>query len=170
MCGNTNAAHPRDPLPDTNHKPARWRGRATTAVNATAGPALTTANTQCSPVTEVYNNAGITGGPYDWLYLGVRASGSPSGCAAGGCVVSVQVNSWQAGTAYTVGQKIVNNHFNIEVVSTAGTSSGTQPTWPGAGVIGTNTPDGGVIWTSEGPFTFATFADEPPLYGGSGDC
>lgn len=147
ICGNTNAHPTIYQIPIT---------AGTMSNTANTGPALASANTQCSPATEVYNNA-LSGGPYDWIYVGVRASGSPSGCAAGGCVVSIPVNTWQSATAYTVGQKIVNNHFNIEVVSTAGTSSGTQPTWPAAGVTGTNTPDGGVIWTSEGPYTFTAF-------------
>jgi hypothetical protein len=148
VCGNTSGHPTLYQIPITS---------GTMGTTAATGPGLTSANTACSPLTEVYNSV-AAGGPYDWLYLGVRASGSPSGCAAGGCVVSVPVNKWLAGTAYTVGQKIVNNHFNIEVVSTAGTSSGTQPTWPAAGVTGTNTPDCGVIWTSEGPFTFTQFA------------
>jgi hypothetical protein len=123
---------------------------------ANTGPALTTGTDQCSPVTEVYNTV-ASGGPYDWLYLGVRGAGSPSGCGGGACVMNVPVTGWLASTSYSLGQMIVNNYFNIEVVTTAGTSGTTQPTWPAAGTIGTTTTDGGVTWTSQGPFTFTPF-------------
>ena len=128
---------------------------------ATAGPVLTTGNDSCSPITELYNTA-ATGGPFDWLYVGVTGAGAATyplgGCGGGGCVMNVPVNAWQASTAYTAGRMIVNNHFNIEVVTTAGTSGATVPTWPAAGTIGTITGDGTTLkWTSEGPFTFTPF-------------
>jgi hypothetical protein len=126
------------------------------ATTANAGPALTTATDQCSPVTEIYNNSGAV--PYDWIYLGVRGAGAPSGCGGGACVMNVPVTGWVKSTAYALGQMIVNSNFNIEVVTTAGTSSSTQPTWPAAGTIGTVTSDGSTLkWTSLGPFTFTAF-------------
>ncbi|MGD0497902.1 MAG: hypothetical protein ABSC23_05640 [Bryobacteraceae bacterium] len=127
------------------------------AMSATAitGPTLTSAGTQCSPVTEVYNNANSV--PYDWIYLGVQASGSASGCGGGGCVMGITVNHWLASTSYSLGQMVVDNTFNIEVVTTAGTSGSSQPTWPAAGSAGTVTSDGSTQWTSQGPFTFTGF-------------
>jgi hypothetical protein len=127
---------------------------------ANTGPTLTTANYPCSPLNEVYNTA-LAGGPYDWIYLGVRGSGPalPSGCAGGACVMGVTVTSWQPSTSYTKRQLIVNSNFNIEVVTTAGTSGSSQPTWPSAGTIGVATTDGGVTWTSQGPFSFTGFTD-----------
>ncbi|MGB9487096.1 MAG: hypothetical protein WCD04_13420 [Terriglobia bacterium] len=156
VCGNTNGSTG----PILYQIPITSGAMGTTAVQ---GPTLTSASTQCSPLNEVYNT-GATGGPYDWIYLGVNASGSPSGCGGGGCVMGVTVTSWLASTSYSLGQMVANNHFNIEVVTTAGTSGTSQPTWPAAGTVGTVTSDGtGTLkWTSEGPFLFTAFATSHP--------
>ena len=55
--------------------------------------------------------------------------------------------AWQASTPYTLGQSrrpTVGNNRRY-VVSTAGESGATEPTWPTA--IGSTVADGGVIWT-----------------------
>ena len=128
----------------------------TMSTTANAGPVLTSTNRQCSPATEVYNTTAGTS-PYDWIFVSVQGSGVPSGCAGSGCVISVPVTSWLASTSYAKGQMIVDTHFNIEVVTTLGTSNTAQPSWPAAGSAGTVTNDGSVKWTSEGPFTFTAF-------------
>jgi hypothetical protein len=144
---------------DSNSNPILYQIPITAGVmssSASTGPTLASASTPCSPVSEVYNTV-LAGGPYDWVYLGVNASGSAIGCASGGCVMGVTVTGWQKSTAYSLGQMVVDNHFNIEVVTTAGTSGTSQPTWPAAGSAGTTRTDGGVTWTSQGPFTFTAF-------------
>ena len=52
--------------------------------------ALSTANTTCSPVTEIFNF------PNDWIFLSVQADGNTNsnvGCPASGCVMSFDVSS-----------------------------------------------------------------------------
>lgn len=59
---------------------------------------------------------------------------------------SLTATTWVASTAYTVGQAVnpaVANGF-IYVVTTAGTSGGTAPTWPTT--AGTSVTDGSVVW------------------------
>jgi hypothetical protein len=148
VCGNTGGSPVLYQIPITS---------GTMSTTANTGPTLTSGSTTCSPLSEVYNS-GATGGPYDWIYAGVDASGSPSGCSSSGCVMGVTVTSWLKGTSYSTGQMVVDNHFNIEVVtSAAGTSGSTTPSWPAAGSAGTATTDNTVTWTSEGPFTFTGF-------------
>lgn len=60
---------------------------------------------------------------------------------------------WQATTAYSLGQTILDTNGNIEIVTHAGSSGGSQPTW-GTVVGGTKT-DGGVIWTNIGAHSSA---------------
>jgi len=55
------------------------------------------------------------------------------------------VTAWTATTAYTVGQMIVDNNFNIQTVSTSGTSGAAQPLW--GKVLGGLTTDGSADWT-----------------------
>jgi hypothetical protein len=56
--------------------------------------------------------------------------------------------AWQASTAYVIGdivQPTVGNTFIYKCVD-AGTSAGSQPTWPVSG-YGSTVADGGVIWS-----------------------
>jgi hypothetical protein len=62
----------------------------TTMSAVTTGPALSSAGSTCSSITEAYNP---TGTPADYIYTSVTASGSTSGCTAVGCVVGYNVNS-----------------------------------------------------------------------------
>jgi hypothetical protein len=152
VCGNTNGTPTLYQIAIGNVT----AGLMTTTV--ATGPVLASvANTQCSPVTEIYNTS-ASGGPFDWIFAGVQASGNASGCSNGGCINGITVTHWLPSTSYSLGQMVVDNHFNIEVVTTAGTSATTQPTWPAAGSAGTVTSDGSTLkWTSEGPFTFTGF-------------
>lgn len=57
---------------------------------------------------------------------------------------------WIASTVYTLGtlrQPILSNGFRYRV-TTAGTSAGTEPTWPTVG-LGSTVTDGTVVWTLE---------------------
>jgi len=58
--------------------------------------------------------------------------------------LSADTGSWEASTAYVLGQSIVDSNGNLETVTQAGTSGGTEPTWPTGGASVT---DGGVVWT-----------------------
>jgi hypothetical protein len=49
---------------------------------------------------------------------------------------------------YTVGQEILDNHFQIQVVSVGGTSNATVPTW--STTAGQVTTDGTVSWVDQG--------------------
>lgn len=64
--------------------------------------------------------------------------------------VNVTYSAWQSTTTYGVGAKrrpTVQNSIYYEVV-TAGTSGGTEPTWPTT--IGTTVTDGTVVWVAKG--------------------
>lgn len=65
-------------------------------------------------------------------------------------VVPLTLSNWAASTAYTLGQRVkptTANGFYYEVV-VAGTSAGTQPTWPV--YLGETKTDGGVTWVAKG--------------------
>jgi hypothetical protein len=58
-------------------------------------------------------------------------------------------SAWQGGTSYSTAQVILDSNFNLEKATTAGTSGGSQPSWPTA--TGNTVTDGTVVWTNEGP-------------------
>src|SRR5438093_4497837 len=68
----------------------------------------------------------------------VDASGNPVTPAA----------NWAATTAYNVGDEIVDINGNVERAVVAGTSGGTQPTWPAS--LGSKTTDGSLTWVNLG--------------------
>ena len=76
----------------------------------------------------------------------------PAGTANSGLSIGT-VTSWAAGTAYSVGTRrapaLTNAKANghIYEVTVAGTSSGTEPTWP---TNGGTVVDGGVTWIDRG--------------------
>lgn len=58
---------------------------------------------------------------------------------------------WANGHAYLLHNRIIDTNNNIEVATGAGTSGGTQPTWPLASGATTNDGGvGGVTWTNAG--------------------
>ena len=57
----------------------------------------------------------------------------------------------QASHVYTVGQRVLDTHFQIQAVRTAGTSGINVPGW--STTIGTSTTDGTVRWVNQGPHT-----------------
>jgi len=113
-----------------------------------AGPTLTSAATGCSPVTD-FSNPNVTGEPDEWIFAGVENSGSGNSCAAAGCLMNFNVQPWQASTAYVVGQQILDTHFQIQTVATAGTSRATTPAW--STTVGDTTGDNTVTWVNQGP-------------------
>jgi hypothetical protein len=119
-----------------------------------AGPALSTGNVNCSPISEVYNTS-AAGGPFDWIFLSVAGDGEGDCAGNNGCAMGFAVTGWLATTAYTQSQGIVDSNFNVEKVTTAGTSGGSQPTW--GTTVGGATTDGTVTWTNEGPLTLTGF-------------
>lgn len=129
----------------------------------TAGPVLSTsAITPCSPVTDI-PNLNATGGATEWIFAGAENGGASSRCSAGGCVFNFKDTPWKASTAYSVGQEILDNHFQIQVVSVAGTSGAAAPGWNT--IIGHSTTDGTVHWLDQGPqsaFTLAAWQSSHP--------
>jgi hypothetical protein len=69
--------------------------------------------------------------------------------------------AWHSGTAYKIGQQIVDPSGNAQKVVTAGTAGATAPVWNET--LGATTTDGTVVWTSEGPYA----ATELSIIGGS---
>jgi hypothetical protein len=122
----------------------------------TPGPVLSTsAITPCSPVTDV-QNPNVTGGATEWIFASAENGGASSGCSVGGCIFNFKDTPWKASTAYSVGQEILDNHFQIQVVSVAGTSGAAAPGW--STIIGHSTTDGTVHWLDQGPQSAFTLA------------
>jgi len=126
------------------------------------GPALSTAGTTaCSPVTDIMN-PNTSPGPTEWVFLSAQknAVSNLTGCAVavGGCIYNAKDTPWEPSTAYAVGQEVLDSHFQIQVVETAGTSNTTAPAWSAttAGVTGDNS----VVWLNQGPLS-GTMAISP---------
>ena len=82
VCGNTAGTAMLFRIPITNN--------AMSGASIPMNTALSTANTTCSPVTEIFNS------PNDWIFLSVQADGNTNsnvGCPASGCVMSFDVSS-----------------------------------------------------------------------------
>jgi hypothetical protein len=139
VCGNTGG----DPI--LYQVPITAGGFGT--VNA--GPVLSTSfsATPCSPVTDILN-PNASGGATEWMFASAQTSGSASGCASGGCIFNFKDTPWTPLTAYTVGQEVLDNHFQIQVVSVAGTSGAHAPGW--ATIVDHSTTDGTVHWLDQG--------------------
>jgi hypothetical protein len=115
------------------------------AASGIAGPFLSNSPESCSPVTDFMNpNAG---GGNEWLYASVEDVGIASGCSVGGCIFNFKDTPWLPSTVYTVGQEILDSHFQIQAVAVGGTSGATVPTWQH---VGLTTTDGTVQWICQG--------------------
>ena len=56
--------------------------------------------------------------------------------------------AWQANAAFNEGQFIADSNSNLQTVTIAGTSAGTEPTW--STVFGGTTTDGSITWSNSG--------------------
>jgi hypothetical protein len=118
----------------------------------TSGPVLSTSFsvTPCSPVTDILN-PNASGGATEWMFASAQNGGASSGCASGGCIFNFKDTPWKPGNAYTVGQEILDSHFQIQVVSKiagAGISGAHAPSW--SAQPGHTTPDNQVTWVDQG--------------------
>jgi hypothetical protein len=116
------------------------------------GPVLSSANTGCSPVTDI-SNPSAPGGTNEWIFAGVQGSGLGNSCASAGCVMNFVTQPWQPSHAYTVGQQILDSNLRVQTVRTAGTSGVTAPVW--SPTIATTTNDANVRWFNQGLHTAA---------------
>ena len=115
---------------------------------STAGPVLSAgATTPCSPVTDILNPS-ASGGPTEWLFASVQDDGSSNSCASGGCIFNFVDTPWLPSTAYSVGQEVLDDHIQIQVVKAAGTSGTSAPFW--TGTLGGTTTDNTVRWIDQG--------------------
>jgi len=144
VCGHTGGA-------PTLYRIAITAGGVLGAVRA--GPAIASATTACSPVIDVLN-PNATGGPAEWIFASVQASGTPGPCAAGGCIMNFRSLPWTATTGYSIGQEILDTRFQVEVATSTGTSAAARPPWSAA--KGTILTDGTVTWLNQGAVTAAT--------------
>jgi hypothetical protein len=116
-------------------------------------------NVPCSSITEVFNpnlNSGVeSGGPNGTDKIFLSTQGGPNNLnpcdrGTGGCLWALPATSWQRGTAYTVGQVILDDGRGmcLQIVTTAGTSGALiEPNW--AVNAGVSTADGTVTWTGK---------------------
>ncbi|MGO8796178.1 MAG: hypothetical protein ACLQLC_15255 [Candidatus Sulfotelmatobacter sp.] len=113
-----------------------------------AGPVISTSSsTPCSPVTDIAN-PNAAAGPTEWIFASTENGGAASGCSSGGCIFNFVDTPWLASTAYTVGQQILDTHFQIQVVTKAGTSGASAPSWQT--IPGKTATDGTVTWIDQG--------------------
>lgn len=113
------------------------------------GPALANTVTGCSNLTDVYNPS-VSGGATEWIYASSQSGGVGRNCSSGGCIFSFKNTPWLASHAYSIGQAVLDTHFQVQVVSTAGTSGATTPAW--STTQAANTTDNGVTWINQGPY------------------
>jgi hypothetical protein len=116
------------------------------------GPPLANATTGCSPVSDI-PNPNATGGPSEWVFASVQASGLGNSCASGGCILNLKVQPWKPSTAYVIGQQVLDTHFQVQVVRVAGTSRTALQGHPNWNVnVDGSTSDATVRWTNQGPY------------------
>lgn len=75
-----------------------------------------------------------------------------------GHLTAVTPAAWAASNTYNLHQRILDTNNVIEVVTTAGTSSATEPIWSPFKNAGDTTSDGTVIWTNAGTNPVAALA------------
>lgn len=155
VCGNTGGSPTLYQVPILN-------GNMGTVLT---GPTLTSATAACSPVSDIAN-ANATPNPNEWIFAGVKGSGSGNNCASAGCVMQFVDKQWAASTAYVVGQEVLDTHFQIQVVRVAGTSKSTNPVW--STTVGATTSDNTIRWLNQGPLvaSYATWQASHPYTAG----
>ena len=136
-------------------EPAIFRIPVTSGAMSTssvAGPAIGLSNTDCSPVTEVFNPAA---GGTDRIFASVPNGSDAAPCSSSSCVNNLVVGAWQPSTNYAVGQLVLDPANFWQVVAIGGTSkSGSAPSWLDS--CGNETADGTVTWTNAGFLTPVT--------------
>src|SRR6202012_2938871 len=71
-----------------------------------------------------------------------------------------QALAWVANNIYTVGQRVFDGK-NLELVTVAGTSGNSQPSWNGT--VGGTVTDGGVTWKNVSPvYDYIYIVDQEP--------
>jgi hypothetical protein len=137
VCGNTGAS------------PTLYKVPINAGVlgKAVAGPVLSGAATDCSPVTDIVN-PNVIGGSTEWVFMSVHDQGLGNGCSAGGCVFNFKIQSWQPSTTYSVGQQVLDPSFQIQVVAISGSSGTRVPAW--STLRGAATRDGDIEWLNQG--------------------
>jgi hypothetical protein len=140
---------------DTGGAPTLYQIPITAGVfgTAVAGPELSAITTPCSPVTDLLN-PNASGGRTERIFASVETNGVSSGCT-NGCIFSVNDTPWLPSTAYVVGQEVLDSNLHIQVVSVAGTSGSTTPSW--SKTAGGSTTDGGVIWLDQASTPVSAF-------------
>ena len=143
VCGNTGGAPTLYQIPIN----------AGTMGAPVTGPVLSGATTGCSPVTDI-SNPNATGGTTEWIFASAQASGSGNSCAAGGCVMNYENTPWLPSHAYSVGQQILDTHFQVQTCRAAGTSRTAAqgpPNWNTT--VGGSTAEVGTTlrWVNQGP-------------------
>jgi hypothetical protein len=123
------------------------------------GPALSTSTTPCSPVTDLLN-PNVSGGATERVFVSAETGGVSSGCSAAGCIFNFKDTPWLPKTSYTVGQEVLDTHFQIQVVTATGTSGAAAPGW--STIINHSTTDGTVHWLNQGPLSAVTLAAWAP--------
>jgi hypothetical protein len=73
-----------------------------------------------------------------------------------GATLVTALANWAATHAYALHARIIDSNGNVEVVTVAGTSNGTAPTWKTT--AGANTTDGTVTWVNAGVLPSAALA------------
>ena len=151
VCGNNGAIPTIYQIPITAGVPAA----------SVTGPALSTATTACSPVTDVTNPSLGS----EWIFVSAAASGVGSSCASAGCAYNFVVAPRTASTPYTAGQEILDSNFTVEVATTTGTTGTGGVTWP---TTGNTVTDGGVTWLAQGTYAGSYALRQPSSNYGKG--
>lgn len=103
---------------------------------------------------QVTHNTDLSDNPQDFVYyLGSNSTGTKLEAVSNPGTDQITITptdnlaDWAATTAYVLGNRVEPTTPNTYVyeVTTAGTSGGSEPTWPT--VIGSTVVDGTVVWT-----------------------
>jgi hypothetical protein len=138
VCGNTGGAPTLYQIPIN----------AGTMGTPVTGPTLSGATTGCSPVTD-FSNPNAAGGTKEWIFAGVQASGLGDSCASGGCAMNFVNTPWIPSHVYSIGDQVLDTHFQVQVCRVPGLSRVSTPNWNQN--IGANTNDNVARWTNQGP-------------------
>ena len=114
--------------------------------NSTEKLTLSTSSGKCG--FEPFDNGGVS-----YLFLADGTNAYVIDTSGTVTQVNQTYSAWVGSTNYTIGNRVVPtvaNGYYYEVTTDAGSSSGTQPTWPIS--IGTTVVDGGITWTCMGEY------------------